>query len=386
MTAPERRDDPAGHYQSLGLNPWAQPSAIAAAFRQKARLLHPDVPGTGNTAAFIAVKQAYDVLGNAEARADYDRAARLAMLRENADEPDPDEIIPQDFRHYDLPFGREPRIPRVSLIIWCGLGAVLCVGMVEVYLHLAALPAPSNRSMLRPTAAGAPPAAAPANAPPAFNFGPKPLTLPGTPNYYVVPTVGATMLWHFDPEQNLYVSSGQLPPFTPVQALRLNRQTGMVEIRHTETTTEFVEAGRLYPGNQLAARRAYCSYNAGPGPVNGEVLAQHARGPSQVALSNRTTQPAVVKLRNAAGAVVASIYLGPQGEATLAGLPDTPLQTDFAIGELWSRACGGFAAGMRAQHIPGLNHAAALTALVIPPDSPGAGPLVDLSEAEFERE
>ena len=53
--------------------------AITAAFRRKARMVHPDVPGTGDAAAFIRVKQAYDLLGDAYRRAAYDRSARAVV-------------------------------------------------------------------------------------------------------------------------------------------------------------------------------------------------------------------------------------------------------------------------------------------------------------------
>jgi len=55
-------DDPTGLYARLEVEPTAAPEAIAAAFRHKARLLHPDVTGTGNAEAFMWVKEAYDVL------------------------------------------------------------------------------------------------------------------------------------------------------------------------------------------------------------------------------------------------------------------------------------------------------------------------------------
>ena len=69
-------DDPVGYYATLDVDPAATPEAITAAFRRKARMVHPDVPGTGDAAAFIRVKQAYDVLGDAYRRAAYDRSAR----------------------------------------------------------------------------------------------------------------------------------------------------------------------------------------------------------------------------------------------------------------------------------------------------------------------
>ena len=70
--------DPQGYYARLGVEPVAPQASIVSAFRAKARLLHPDVRRTGDTAAFVAVKQAYDVLSNRERRDAYDRMAREA--------------------------------------------------------------------------------------------------------------------------------------------------------------------------------------------------------------------------------------------------------------------------------------------------------------------
>ena len=93
-----------------------------------------------------------------------------------------------------------------------------------------------------------------------------------------------------------------------------------------------------------------------------------------------------MKFRDATGAVVAAIFLAPRGEANLDQLPDVPVQTDFAIGELWSRACEGFAAGMRAQRMPDVTNLARLNNLVIPPDVDDDAPLEDISDAAFERD
>ena len=73
------KDDPVGYYATLDVHPAATPEAITAAFRRKARMLHPDVAGTGDAAAFIRAKQAYDVLSDAYRRAAYDRSARAAV-------------------------------------------------------------------------------------------------------------------------------------------------------------------------------------------------------------------------------------------------------------------------------------------------------------------
>src|ERR1700733_15007334 len=99
MVPPRTSLDPEDYYGRLGLKPAATQMEIVAAFRGKARLLHPDVPKTGDTGAFVAVKQADDVLSNRERRAAYDRQAKEAarekikpeviVVRRAAYSPDP---------------------------------------------------------------------------------------------------------------------------------------------------------------------------------------------------------------------------------------------------------------------------------------------------------
>ena len=79
--APRTKLDPEGFYARLGLEPAATQAAVAAAYRAKARVLHPDVPATGNAATFVAVKQAYDVLSNRDRREAYDRQARDVVTK-----------------------------------------------------------------------------------------------------------------------------------------------------------------------------------------------------------------------------------------------------------------------------------------------------------------
>src|SRR5947209_7730343 len=83
MLQPRSRLDPEGFYAILGLDPAATRDAVKAAFRRKARVLHPDIPITGDARQFVALKQAYDVLSNRKRRDLYDQAARA---RETAEE------------------------------------------------------------------------------------------------------------------------------------------------------------------------------------------------------------------------------------------------------------------------------------------------------------
>src|SRR6185369_15035827 len=107
-------DDSAGYYATLEVAPDAPPEAIAAAYRRKARVLHPDVPGTGDAASFIRVKQAYDVLSDPRRRAAYDRPAVPPPLPPVAPEPQP----------------RGPRLSDLPMPLWAGLGGLLCIAAV----------------------------------------------------------------------------------------------------------------------------------------------------------------------------------------------------------------------------------------------------------------
>ena len=377
---PLRQHDPEGYYARLGVEPSASPEDVTTAYRRQARILHPDVPGTGNTAAFVAVKDAYDVLSNINRRADYDRSGR----REERDDFEPGEIPTRPQAPMPPAPTRNPRASDIPIAAWAVLGAILVVGVYEVIQHLRVLPPLPPRLEIRPNA----PIVAPLSpaAQRLANYGPVPIRLAGIPNYYVLPAAGATVLWRFDEPRKAFVPAGHLPPFSAVQALRLNRQNGLVEVRVKDAATGFIEVGRLTPGDATAAHKAYCAYNAGPAPGNGEILHQTASGKGRLVLDNRTSQPAVVKLRDAAGLAVMTVYLAPTGHVSLEGVPDGRYRPDFAIGELWSRACLSFAAGMRAQQLSGFFTLDALTPLTIPPDLPGEPPSSDISDQAFERE
>jgi curved DNA-binding protein CbpA len=65
--------DPRGYYQTLGVSTDASADEVKAAYRRLAKALHPDLnQGTNSTAAFQRVQEAYDVLGDANDRAQYD--------------------------------------------------------------------------------------------------------------------------------------------------------------------------------------------------------------------------------------------------------------------------------------------------------------------------
>jgi hypothetical protein len=384
MPPPLLSRDPEGYYARLGVDPWSAPGIITAAYRRKARLVHPDVPGTGDANAFVELKRAYDVLISPDRRAAYDRLS----LRQAAMENEPGEIDSTPFPDMVSPATRHPRWRDLPVWLWAGMAAVLMVGGIEIGLHLTSSLTKAQKETIPATAQEVPPAATPAE-PVQASYGPAPVRLAGTPNFYIVPTASPAMLWRADEGRKALVPWGQLPPFSAVQGLRLLKSSGMVEVRVTDTANGYVEAGRLTPGDTAAAARAWCTFHAGATPANGEVLSNGGRGKAnldqaRLAIDNRSGQPAVVKVRSADGAVVASVFLGPGGQTTMEGLPEEPIRLEFATGEAWSRACHAFAAGMRAARLTDLVAIASLPRLTIPPD-PGIA-TVELSDQAFQHE
>jgi hypothetical protein len=369
--------DPEGYYARLGVEPWSGPEAITAAWRREARLVHPDVPGTGDAAAFMELKRAYDVLSHNQTRAAYDRSARQA-----APQREPGEIDPTPYREMVAPRTRHPRLRDLPTAVWIGMAVVLLIGIVEVGLHLTSSPSQEKREAIPATAPDVP-APAP-NEPARSPYGPPPVRLAGTPNFYIAPTASAAMLWRVDEAQHILVPWSQLPAFSAVQAIRLLKPSGMVEVKVTDTANGYVDAVRLTPGDAAVAGRAWCTYNAGPTPANGEVLSHTVKGRARLAIENRSGQLAVVKIRSAAGAVLASVFVDPGGETTMDSLPDQPVQLEFATGEIWSRACRGFAAGMRAQRLTGLVSIDKAPTLAIPPDTGVA--TTEIPDQAFEQE
>jgi hypothetical protein len=323
--------DPEGYYARLGVAPDAEASAIAAAYRAKARVLHPDVPSTGDAGAFILLHEAYEVLGDEFSRARYDRTARDHAARKPAPrwaEPPPPPPMPQ------IPaFILSPRL-RIGL--WSGLIVLTAVSLTELGIHLfrmvqAPLP-PRIAALYEQTPWAAP------------------LKPAGTPTHYVLPTGGTAPLWRYDPDARRYLPAAHLEPFSGVAVLDTPPRDGMVEIRVTDGQG-FIDATRLAPGGTRAARQAYCAYNAGPPLIAGEVLVRHGNGDAVLRIENTNPEPVVLKLRDPQGTTALSVQAG-QGVTRVAGLAPGLYTAEYATGTLWSRACGSFIAGERTWRLP----------------------------------
>jgi hypothetical protein len=360
-------DDPAGFYARLGVAPTAPVEAIIAAYRAKARVLHPDIPGTGDTAAFVRMKEAYDVLADAERRAAYDHSTR-------ADEP-----VAYGMPEIDDAAWPAPRFWDLTTVLWVVLAGGLTLATVMLVRELAR----SASMEPLPTARTFVPAAVPTTRPEAVTLVAVPAG--GVASHYVLPGGGTAVLWRRDATSDSFHPGGRIADFTAVQALSLVPRHGLVEIRLADGGSGFIDASRLSPGDRRKAQQAYCAFNAGAPPRNGEVLSRRGQGSARLAIDNRSGQPAVVKLRDASGRSVASIFLEPGGETEVAGLPDAVYRPDFAVGEIWSRACDSFTAGMRAQRFTGYASVQGLTPLVIPPDVSLAPRPVDIPDQAFEQ-
>ncbi len=130
--------DPDGYYLCLGLEPSATRAEIVAAFRGKARILHPDVPKTGNARAFLAVRQAYDVLSNPLQRAAYDRRAAAAQgVEAEAIVPPPFEAMSSVVER-PRPLGTLERswLLGLPLIPGLALAGFLCLCVYQAVGHL----------------------------------------------------------------------------------------------------------------------------------------------------------------------------------------------------------------------------------------------------------
>lgn len=355
---PPMNPDPKGYYARLGIPPGAAGDAITAAFRRRARVVHPDVPGTGDAAAFVALKAAYDVLADPLQRAAYDRSGRPASPPAWMTEPS----------STAAPAPRSSRLD-LTLSIWVGLLGVATVVVVAVMLRLAGAPEPTAPRHLQ-----APPAAR--------RLPPAPVRLAGTPNHYVAPGAGSATLWRMAAGiGNRLVPAGRIPPFTVVHALGLIADRGLMAVALAGGEVGYLDAARLVPGDAAAARQAFCTDQAGAPPGNAELLARRGGGGSaRLLIRNRGEEPAVVKLRDRNGRTEASVFVAPGMPVTVIGLPDGPWQADVAVGEVWSRACGLFAAGMRAQRLGRIQPGSELT---VPAElSDGVAP-VDIPDQTF---
>lgn len=369
--------DPEGYYRTLGVPPSANHEAIVLAYRTRAKILHPDVPGTGDASQFLELQAAYEVLGSRKRREAYDRAAREPRP------PSPEAPAPAGPAKPAYPTGyawmpgdedesqpfRRRRRKRVPLAAWLGLSALVASAALVGLVRLLGDGGPARVAPV--------PALPPLPGSPDADPGPSAAAavLPGAPTDYVAPSAATddATLWRYDGARGSYVPTGRIAPFAPVQLLRTVPGNAMAEIRQSNGHVAYIEAARLVPGDQAAAGRADCTFNAGLPPENGEVLRRSTRGPYAVRVENLQDMPSVVQLRTQAGVLVAEVFVAANSEAAIPSLPAGSFEVQVASGEFWSRHCSTFTAAMRAQRRPEPLQVGAVNAvLTIPRNADGS--------------
>lgn len=358
--------DPKGYYARLGVAPNASAADITAAFRREARRLHPDVPVTGNADAFVELKTAYDVLSAPLDRAAYDRSAH---------QPRPAPIPAESVLH-----SASSMFGTIPVVAWLGMSGFAIVAVIAIVLNLQDSGPPPAAPVAANTTITPPPSPSETQRP----AGQSPILLEGQPTHYVTSGAGPVTLWRLDRSAQHYVPVARLAPFTPVHAIGIVPEHGFMVILLAGGDRGFVDAARMTPGGADAAHRAFCADQAGPPPANAELLARRSTGNAKLIVQNRGGEPAVVKLRDQREHTAAAIFVAPGITATVINLPDGPWRADVAVGELWSRACGIFAAGMRAQRLPGIIESGGH--LSLPLDLPDDMPPLDISDQSFARE
>ncbi|HET6182447.1 MAG TPA: J domain-containing protein [Acetobacteraceae bacterium] len=320
--------DPLGYYAWLGIPPEATAKEVKAAFRARARRLHPDVAGTGSAEAFRRLSEAYHVLSDANRRARYDRTAL-----------EPEAVIVTGA----APVREPPPTPKPRSFLPAALGggfglALVAAAAFLLYRALASAPPPPRLHN----------AAAPRSTFETVEASPAPDRVPalgGEPSHYILPGGGPAVLWSRMPGGKL-TRLGALPPFTPVHAEPLVVD-GLQAVTLANGRLAYLDSGRLMPGDRQDAEKARCAYIAGTPPSNGEVLARESTGAVILTIINLEPSAAVVTLAEPNGALAVRVFVAPRAQARIGGLPAGPLTAKSSFGELWSRGCGTFVADAR---------------------------------------
>ena len=170
-------------------------------------------------------------------------------------------------------------------------------------------------------------------------------------------------LWRLDQSATHWCHLGSFRCSARCRRFGCYRRTACWRCWSTTIGTVSSRPTHLTPGDVDAAHRAYCGYNAGPTPVRrrnsgaprhrrlhlagGQPGGAACRG--EIAATRRERSPSRSSWRRA-------------GMPNWRTFPQGTYRLEYAVGELWSRACDTFAAGMRARRletqfaIPGNEH------------------------------
>lgn len=365
--------DPKGYYATLGVDPNASAALIHAAFRSKAKQLHPDVPVTGNAGAFLRVKEAYEVLSNGLTRNEYDRLAHEETLRRArwaadtpagrdgnggaggaatggygpafggafgdgatfsgaggggrgggpdwgaAGRPDPWPSAPPDFDTIsELSDVLEPVhvapnsfvMPVRLPVLMAAVLAVVVLGGIGGAIWQMTRPVTRHDTNVLAAMTGTLP-----DSPPAADPGPPLTGTTGSP-VYVLPVAGTATLWDYDRGDRHFRPELRLAPFTELSLLRLVSHGALAEVRLPDDRVGYVYPHLLAPGDASEATRQSCIYDAGPTPRTGERLDPRPLPPAGPA-NVKDPGPDRVQVTNTADSPAVFVLQGTDGIAAV---------------------------------------------------------------------
>jgi hypothetical protein len=301
------RADPRGYYALIGVAPDASFAEIVLAYRQQAKILHPDVAGTGDAEAFQRLSHAYQVLSDPLARERYDASGWEEYLEANRWEP----AGPLDNEAaWRLAAGR------------AAVADLAGAGLAE---------------------AGAAPAGA------AWRSAGGPLAAPPQPGLARVFAVAGLGLLGVTGLVWLVVNRpwGEAPRPAPAPVPVAAPVPAPAPPR-TVTAVSVTPLAPAAPAPEPAAPA--CAPGAPPANGTRFSAGNPAAGDKTVLVVNSGAAAAVFSL--AAGGARVAVYVAPLGYAVLEGVAAQDWQAEAATGEGWSPACFRFTAGVQAVALP----------------------------------
>ncbi len=122
-------------YERLGVTPSAAPPELRAAYRSRARQLHPDRNGAGSARAMAELNEAWRVLSDPAARLDYDRRMGLGPAAHgNAAPPPRVAPMPRPVVLDDDLWDPEGLDPRGRLLRWLLVVVVVLAALILLAL------------------------------------------------------------------------------------------------------------------------------------------------------------------------------------------------------------------------------------------------------------
>jgi hypothetical protein len=129
----------ANYYELLGVAPDAPTPAIRDAYRRAARLHHPDRAGERSAARMAEINRAWQVLGDAARRSEYDLSLREPVITSAAPSPSTPPPAPTYVEPKFNPLARYQDPPRFP---WRFMGVLAALGILLVVISVATAPDP----------------------------------------------------------------------------------------------------------------------------------------------------------------------------------------------------------------------------------------------------